>query len=97
MGFFAGNPNGQGFQIADMEPLFCPEPKERTLVEGRCARPDFLRAIHDRPDIAIRICQTLSRRVRERSNTLRVARQSDASPAARRPFPGATPARSQLP
>lgn len=50
----------------------------------RIDRPDLLRVMDDRPGIAIAICQTLSRRVRELNDTLRDLQQQTtaASPEA---------------
>lgn len=47
----------------------------------RIDRPDLLRVMDDRPGIAIAICQTLSRRVRELNDTLRDIRQTRSSEA----------------
>ncbi len=48
----------------------------------RIDRPDLLRVMDDRPGIAISICQTLSRRVRELNDTLRDMRRSQATASA---------------
>lgn len=48
----------------------------------RIDRPDLLRVMDDRPGIAISICQTLSRRVRELNDTLRDMRRSQTTASA---------------
>lgn len=47
----------------------------------RIDRPDLLRVMDDRPGIAIAICQTLSRRVRELNDNLRDLRQTQSATA----------------
>ena len=48
----------------------------------RIDRPDLLRVMDDRPGIAISICQTLSRRVRELNDTLKDLRQQRSTATA---------------